>query len=51
MDPKLEDAIRERAYFMWEREGCGECCDLVYWLRAEAELLKEQEKDQEKEGG
>ena len=35
------DSIRERAYRLWQIEGCpdGRCLD--YWLRAETELAGE----------
>ena len=31
-------AIRERAYAIWEEEGRPEGCHLDHWLRAEAEM-------------
>ena len=33
-----EEAIRERAYAIWEEEGRPEGRHLVHWLRAEAEI-------------
>jgi Protein of unknown function (DUF2934) len=33
-----ERAIRERAYSIWEEEGCPQGKDLDHWLRAEAEI-------------
>jgi hypothetical protein len=33
-----EQAIRERAYAIWEEEGRPEARHLDYWLRAEAEI-------------
>ena len=33
-----EQAIRERAYAIWEEEGRPEGCHLDHWLRAEAEI-------------
>jgi hypothetical protein len=33
-----EQAIRERAYAIWEEEGRPEGCHLHHWLRAEAEI-------------
>ena len=33
-----EQAIRERAYAIWEEEGRAEGCHLDHWLRAEAEI-------------
>ena len=29
--------IAERAYHLWEKEGCPQGCDLDHWLRAEAD--------------
>jgi len=43
MDEEWVGRIRDRAYFLWESEGCGECCDLEYWLRAEAAEIAERE--------
>ena len=33
-----EQAIRERAYAIWEEEGRPEARHLDHWLRAEAEI-------------
>ena len=33
-----EQAIRERAYAIWEETGRPEGCHLDHWLRAEAEI-------------
>jgi hypothetical protein len=33
-----EQAVRERAYAIWEEEGRPEGCHLDHWLRAEAEI-------------
>jgi hypothetical protein len=33
-----EQAIRERAYAIWEEEGRPEGCHVDHWLRAEAEM-------------
>ena len=38
------DAISRRAYELWEKEGRPESRDLHHWLRAEQELLAEQNK-------
>jgi hypothetical protein len=38
-----EIAIRERSYYLWEREGCPEGKNLEHWLRAKAELEAEEE--------
>jgi hypothetical protein len=34
-----EQAIRERAYQIWEEEGRPDGTDLDYWLGAEAEVI------------
>ena len=34
-----EQAIRERAYAIWEQEGRPDGKDLDHWLRAEAEII------------
>lgn len=36
-----EDQIRDRAYLLWERDGCQEGKSHEYWLRAKAELEAE----------
>ena len=38
------EAISRRAYELWEQEGRPESRDLHHWLRAEQELLAEQQK-------
>ena len=35
------DAIRERAYLIWEREGRPHGRDFEHWVRAEVELIAE----------
>ena len=35
---KAEDRIRERAYAIWESEGCPEGCAERHWSAAEAEF-------------
>ena len=37
-----EHRIRERAYAIWEEEGCPEGNDREHWLRAEAEIAAEE---------
>ena len=37
--PAGEQAIRERAYAIWEEEGRPDGKDLDHWLRAEAEII------------
>jgi Protein of unknown function (DUF2934) len=39
MPGKREQAIRERAYAIWEQEGRPDGKDLDHWLRAEAEII------------
>ena len=34
----IEQAIRERAYRIWEHEGCVHGKDIEHWLRAESEI-------------
>lgn len=34
-----EDRIRERAYSLWEAEGCPDGCADRHWQQAEAELF------------
>jgi Protein of unknown function (DUF2934) len=36
-----EQAIRERAFVLWEQDGHPDGKDLEYWLRAEAKILGE----------
>jgi len=38
-----EHRIRERAYALWESEGCPEGRDTEFWLRAEAEVQASQQ--------
>lgn len=42
----LEEAVRQRSYEIWQREGCPSGRSLEHWLRAEAELLAEQQRKQ-----
>lgn len=37
-DGSVEERIRQRAYELYEQEGCQEGRDQEYWLRAEAEI-------------
>ena len=37
----LRQATRERAYFIWEREGRPPGRDIANWLQAEAEIKQE----------
>ena len=41
-----DEAIRDRSYYIWEREGFPEGKDLEHWLRAKAELEAELEAHQ-----
>lgn len=34
-----EDQVRERAYSLWEAEGCPDGCADRHWQQAEAELF------------
>jgi Protein of unknown function (DUF2934) len=38
----LEQAIRQRSYEIWQREGCPEGKAVEHWLQAGAELEAEQ---------
>ena len=38
-----EEAIRERAYAIWEGEGRPDGKDLDHWLRAETEIISNTE--------
>lgn len=35
---ELIERIRERAYLLWEAEGCEHGRDMAYWSRAESEI-------------
>ena len=39
MKMEVIERIRERAYSLWEGEGCKQDHDMEYWLRAEAESM------------
>ncbi|KAF0138553.1 MAG: hypothetical protein FD153_1240 [Rhodospirillaceae bacterium] len=39
---ELIERIRERAYQLWEAEGCKQGRDMEYWFRAEAQIAGEQ---------
>jgi hypothetical protein len=41
MQSDIEDRIRNRAFEMWQDEGCPDGRDLDFWLKAESELLEE----------
>ncbi len=38
-DTGLIEAVRRRAYELWEQDGRREGLDLEYWTRAEQEVL------------
>jgi hypothetical protein len=38
MDQAREQRIRERAYFIWKREGCPEGRHLVHWRLATQDI-------------
>jgi len=44
MPSQREQAIRERAYAIWEEEDRPEGKDLDHWLRAEAEIISATER-------
>ena len=37
-EAKLQQMVRERAYYIWERKGKPAGQDLVMWLQAEKEI-------------
>jgi len=37
-----EQAIRERAYAIWEQQGCPEGLSIDHWLRAEEEITTDE---------
>ena len=37
----LEQRIRERAYALWQEQGCPEGNDHEFWFRAEQEIASE----------
>ena len=37
-DEAVRLKIEQRAYEIWESEGCPHGCDVDHWLRAEAEI-------------
>lgn len=40
-NPRIEeDRVRERAYSLWEAEGCPDGCAERHWQQAEAELFQ-----------
>jgi Protein of unknown function (DUF2934) len=40
MEAASDEAIRERAYFIWVREGRQHGRELEHWLQAESELTR-----------
>jgi len=51
LDVDQEQAVRETAYFLWEREGCPEGRALDHWQRAmteqwgrDGEMMEDEEK-------
>lgn len=45
-----EDRIRDRAYAIWEREGCPDGCHEAHWAQARRELLDEERRVRERPG-
>jgi hypothetical protein len=41
MDQAREQRIRERAYFIWKREGCPEGRHLVHWRLATEDIERQ----------
>ena len=46
--PPTREEIARRAYQIWEQEGQPKGCELVHWLKAEAELVAERERATER---
>lgn len=42
MGIQLIEHVRERAYQLWEADGCQHSRDMEYWFRAEAQVASEQ---------
>jgi Protein of unknown function (DUF2934) len=42
MPDDREQSIRDRAYAIWEQEGCLADRSLDHWLRAEAEIMNDE---------
>ncbi len=40
-----EDRIRERAYSLWQADGCPDGCANRHWQQAEAELFYDADQD------
>ncbi|WP_448187502.1 DUF2934 domain-containing protein [Azospirillum sp. sgz301742] len=38
MSQNVEQRIRDRAYAIWQEQGCPEGCDYEHWLKAEQEV-------------
>ena len=38
MSLNVEQRIRDRAYAIWQEQGCPEGCDYEHWLMAEQEV-------------
>jgi hypothetical protein len=38
--PNREEFIRQRAFELWQAEGCPDGLALEFWLRAERELIE-----------
>ena len=41
-DEAVRLKIEQRAYEIWQSEGCPHRCDVNHWLRAEAEITSSQ---------
>ena len=48
MDDAWQEKVRERAYAIWEREGCPEGRAEQVWLMAEQELLAERRRSRDR---
>jgi hypothetical protein len=51
MDQDVERRIRDRAYAIWEEEGCPEGRDAEHWMKACEEVAAEDGKDIRRQAG
>lgn len=41
--PDFDEAVRLRAYQLWQQAGAPESSDLYFWLQAEADIRAERQ--------
>ena len=44
-DDDMLEAIRVRAYYLWEQAGCPEGGDIEFWERAKGDVEREREQE------